>query len=639
MRKLALYLTPLALAAAPSLAQGADTIVVTATRTEQPLERVGQAMTVLDRQTLLTLQTPFVADVLQTTPGVSLSRNGGQGGVATIRIRGAESDQTAALIDGVKLNDPAAPGGGFDFANLLVGNIERIEVLRGPQSVLWGSQAIGGVVNMITAKPTDRFTANGRAEYGAFNTAQAVGNVSGRFGPVAASLGAGYYRTDGVSAFNRQRGGREADGYENVGANARLTVDLTDWLGLDLRGFYARGKVDVDGFPPPAFRFADTPETNTSRELVGYAGLNLKLLDGRWTSRIAFAATDKNRRSDDPEIDPTLTFLANGRNARIEAQSVFEATDWLQLTGGFEREISRLRTGFPDFFDPQTLITTRGRQRIASVYGQAVIRPVEVLTLIAGVRHDDHQSFGGETTLGFSGAWSLNEGATRLKASYGEGFKAPSLFQLLSDFGNRALKPETAKAWDVGVEQSLLGRRISASLTYFARTAINQIDFISCFGSANPICVNRPFGTYDNVLRARADGLEATLALRPIAGLEVNAQYSYVNARNRSAGTANANRLLARRPQHTASVRADFTAQAGWGVGATVTHVGNSFDDAGNRRKLDGYTLLDVRASSPVWRGAQLYARVANLTDDRTENVFLYGTPGRAGYVGVKVSF
>jgi vitamin B12 transporter len=199
-------------------------------------------------------------------PGVTIARNGGIGTTTSVYIRGAESDQTVALIDGVKLNDPSSPGGGFNFGNLLVGNIARIEVLRGSQSVLWGSQAIGGVVSLTTVEPTEELSANARAEYGWRSTRELVGNVSQKIGPVSASLGAGTFRTDGISAFNEDRGGAERDGYRNFGAHAKFNVELSDNVSVDLRGWYSNGKSGIDGFPPPSFSFADTREYSRTRD-------------------------------------------------------------------------------------------------------------------------------------------------------------------------------------------------------------------------------------------------------------------------------------------------------------------------------------------------------------------------------------
>lgn len=620
---------PILLLAAATVAAAVrvpDTIVVTATRSPEPLSRVGQSVSVLDSADIRTRQTQIVADLLRTTPGVTVARNGPLGGVTSVFIRGAESDQTVALIDGVKLNNPASPGGGFDFGNLLTGNIERIEVLRGPSSVLWGSQAIGGVVNLITAAPGPDLVVNARAEYGGRDTAQAVANASGTAGPLAISGGAGYYRTDGFSAFDK---GAERDGYRNYGANAKVVATLSDAVSLDLRGYYSNGRADFDGFPAPAFAFGDTREYGRVEEIVGYAGANVALFGGRLKNRLGFAYTDTQRDNFDPDGLTRETFSSTGRNERFEYQGVADLGP-VTATFGAERETSKLRTlsfGTPD----------RERARIDSIYGQIGVTPFAGLTATAGIRHDDHDRFGGATTAAASAVWRI--AATTLRASYSEGFKAPTLFQLFSDFGNATLDPERARGWDAGVTQSALDGRLEASATVFERRSQGLIDFVSCFGVASPICVGRPFGTYDNVARARSRGVEVGLAARPFDALRLGANYTYLKAENRSPGSANFGRRLARRPAHSANVTLDYVWGFGLTTGATLSHVGDSFDNAANTRRLDSYVLADIRASFPVTANVEVYGRVENLFDARYATVFGYGTPGRAGFAGVRLRY
>ena len=271
-------------------AAGRD-IVVTANRAARPVATVGQAVTVLDAEKIRTRQAVMVSDLLRQTPGVTVVRNGGVGTLTSVNIRGADSDQTVALIDGIKLNDPSSPGGGFNFGSLLIGNITRIEVLRGAQSVLWGSQAIGGVVNLITRQPTEQLSVNARAEGGWHETGQAFANVSGKVGPVAASLGGGYYTTDGISAFAP---GTERDGYRNYAANGSLGIDLASNVSVDLRGFYSNGRTDIDGFGRDSLEYGD------AEQWTGYAGLNAALFDGRFRNRFGYAHTDSDRRNTDP---------------------------------------------------------------------------------------------------------------------------------------------------------------------------------------------------------------------------------------------------------------------------------------------------------------------------------------------------
>lgn len=605
-----------------------DTIVVTANRTAQPIARVGQAITVVDSADIKRRQTDTVADILRTLPGVTVARTGGIGGTVSVSIRGAESDQTVTLIDGVKINDPASPAGGFNFGNLMVGNIDRIEVLRGSQSVLWGSQAIGGVVNIITREPGDTLAINARAEYGYRNTAQFVGNVSGKAGPVSASGGAGYFRTDGISAFSEARGGTERDGYENFGANAKLNLALSNSVSIDARGWYSNGLAGIDGFAPPSFAFGDTPERSKTREIVAYTGLNAAFFGGRFRNRLGFAYTDTRRRNSDQGSE---TFASDGRNERFEYQGIFDISTGWQVTAGLERETSRFTSssfgGAP----------TNGRARIDSVYGQLVATPLTGLTLTGGVRQDDHSRFGGATTASASGVYAIAATGTTVRASYAEGFKAPSLFQLQSEFGNQLLRPERAKGWDVSISQRALGGAIEASLTYFRRTSIDLINFVSCTAPLTGICTDRPFGTYDNVARARADGIEAGLLLRPTDALQVQANYTYTNAIARSPGSINFGKLLVRRPQHSVSTLVDYRWSFGLTTGTTLTHVGSSFENASNTRKLEGYVLVDLRAALPITRLVEVYGRIENLFDERYETAFGYGQPGRAAYAGVRL--
>lgn len=621
----------LSAAAVPAVAhaEDGDTIIVSANRTQQSTSEVAQSVTVITLDEIVTRQSVGVADLLRSVPGITVTSNGGLGTTTSVNIRGAESDQTVALIDGVKLNDPSTPGGGFNFGNLLTGNIERIEVVRGSQSVLWGSQAIGGVVNIVTRAPTEKLALNLAGEYGWRDTARVVGNVSGKFGPVSASVGAGYLRTDGFSTFNETRGGKERDGYRNFGGYSKFNIALSDAVSVDLRGWYSDGKVGIDGFPPPTYSFGDTPEFARTRELIGYAGLNASLFDGRFRNRIAYTLTDTRRRNIDLTGGTEFeTFNAKGRNERFEYQGNLDITDAASATFGAETEKASFRTS--SYGSPSAIASAR----INSFYGQLSAKPVAGLTLSAGLRHDDHDTFGGKTTFSTSVLFTPNEGNTVLRASYGEGFKTPSLYQLFSDYGNKALKPESARSWDAGITQKLLDGKIEVGATWFHRDTRNLINFISCRLPLTGICLGRPNGTYDNVAKARAQGLEFTLALKPVDALRVQANYGYVDAINAMTGLD-----LTRRPRHSVNVSADYDWAFGLKTGATITHVGASFDNAANTRKLNGYVLVDLRVAFPVTHNLELYGRIENLFNEQYETSYRYGTPRRAAYAGVRLAF
>lgn len=601
-------------AAAPVNAQTPDDIVVTASGIEQPRDEVGQAITVIDAETIERRQAVDIVDLLATTPGVRFNRTGSTGSVAGISIRGAETTQTLVLIDGVKVNDPSGIGDGYDFGHLLTGNIDRIEVLRGSNSVVHGSQAIGGVVSLMTAAPAAGFAANASADYGYSDTLSAKADVSGTAGRVSGGIGGAYFRTDGISS---AAVGTEKDSYKNFAGNARLKVAFSDALSLDLRGYYINADLDYDSFFGAP---ADSPDIAKLDQYVGYAGLNLGLFDERFTSRAAVTWLRNDRdyyfvRGTAPD------YGYSGTNLRFEYQGVVAPSARAKLIFGYEHE----RPDY-DFFGFGS--TDSQRANIDSVYALGIVQPLTGLSLTGGVRHDDHSQFGGATTLGANANYSPNDGATNIRLSYGEGFKAPSLYQLYDAFsGNAALRPERSKSYDVGVDHSVADGRATISLTAFLRNTADQISFD-----------NATF-TYGNIDRTRAKGVEATLALRPVNAFNVTASYSYIDARDRSGRPLFDGKRLPRRAEHAVSLSADYDWSFGLSTGATLTLVGDSFDNAANSVRLDGYALAGVRASLPVGQNLELYGRVDNLFDADYATAAGFGTYGRAAYGGVRVSF
>lgn len=598
--------------AAPALAQeapdmpAADDIVVTATGVPQDAGQVGQAVTVIDRATIEQRQTVAISDLLATTPGVTVSRNGGLGTLTNVRIRGAEAEQTLVLIDGVRVNDPSSPGGGFDFANLLAGSIERVEVLRGPNAVPWGSQAIGGVVNVVTEQPTDGFKGHAQFEGGSFGTALGSGGIVGGNDRINGALTAGWISTDGISASDK---GTERDGYDQVGGTGRLNVALAPGIGLDLRGYYTHSKVDLD-----SYTFADDSEYAETQELYGYAGAHADFADGAFRNRVAVTVADINRDNYDPSTGSAPIFFYRGRSERYEYQGDY-TIGVLRLVAGVEHEDSRMFDGYDHF-----------STGVTSEYGEAIVNPVRALTLSAGVRNDDHDVYGSHVSFGANAALRLDTGTT-VRASYADGFKAPTLYQLYSPYvGNRDLKPEKAHSYDIGVEQRLAGDRLVASATWFHRNTRNLI-------VGDPLTY-----LYFNYDRARAKGIELALTAKPVDALTIEGSYSLIDTANLSPGDDFGNDL-ARRPRNSASVSADYRMPFGLSVGGTVTRVGHSFDNSANTVRLGGYTLVGLRAEMPVWHNVSIYGRIDNLFDEKYETVAGYGTYGRAAYGGIRLRF
>lgn len=595
-------------------------ITVTATGTRMEVAATGQPVTVLGAAEIASVQGADLARVLERVPGLTVSRNGGAGGFTGVRLRGAEAEQTLVVLDGVRVADPAAPGGGFDFGTLAALNFDKIEVLRSSNSTVWGSDAIGGVVVATTRAQTGLA---GSVEYGARDTA--TGAVSGGIGGERGFLGvsAGWFRTDG---FSSAAAGTEADGFVqwSLGGDGRLY--LSDRLELFARARYAEGELEVDGFPAPAFALADTAEVQDTRQFLASAGAVHD--SGPLFLSAAYSRAVTERDNIDPASGPTFT--STGTSDRLALRGEWRPIGPLLVHFGGEHEWSGYRTLFDD-----------GRStRIFGAYAQLGIE-YGGISARAGGRFDDHARFG--TAVSFGGDLSYEiAGGLRLRASLGEGFKAPTLFQLYSDFGNEGLRPEKSTSFDIGLalgERTLSGRRFHAAATLFRRDSEDRIEFASCFRSAAPLCATRPFGFYANLGSVRAEGFELELGARPADRLIARAAYAYVETANRTPGSAERGNLLARRPRHALTLSADWQVPlADLTLGADLRLVGDSFDDAANTVRLDGYGIVTLRAALPVGDQVELFGRVENLFDAHYQTAAGYAQAGRGAFVGARLA-
>jgi len=615
-----------------------QTVIVNAAFVPAPIARIGTDLSVIEQAKIKETQAVSVVDILRDVRGISFSRNGGIGATTAVRIRGAEGDQTALLIDGVRLSDPSTPGGSPSFSNLMIGNIERIDVLKGPQSTLYGSQALGGVVNVVTRKGAGPLSIEAQAELGSLDTRLARLSASRGGERWSGALSAGFFETGGFSAFDKRRGGKEDDGYRNVGLNGRLTLALTEQIEADLRAWYIDARVDFDGFPAPSFSFADTLEYGDSQEFITYAGFNISQLNGRLTHRVGATSSSTERENYNPASRPTTTFRAKGETGRLEYQGALAVTQDFQLIAGAEREEARYRTASPSSFNPNPAPQS-AKADITSLYIQALAVPFDGFSASFGIRLDDQSQFGTATTSRASVAWSPNAGQTTWRVNYGDGFKAPTLFQLFSDFGNLGLQPEEASSWDIGVEQLFFEGKLRAGVVTYQRQTTNQVDFASCFGSTAPLCASRPFGFYDNIQKASAKGTDATVEFAVTPRFELGLGYSHLNARNRVRGSANFNKRLPRRAETTASLNARYDWGNGLTTSAAVSYVGDSFDNASNSLRLRGYTLVNLRAEFTLSEHYSLYGRVDNASDEAYSTTGGYGSTPREVSVGVRARF
>ena len=584
-------------------------ITVTATGLATDIANTGQSVTVIDQNEIERIQGADIARILTRAPSVSIIRNGPLGSFTGVSVRGAASEQLLVLIDGVRVADQASPSGGFDFGTLLATNIASLDLTRGANSTIWGADALGGVLDVST-RGREGLAAS--LEYGARDTvtAAASGGLEGE--GYFLGFGGSALRTDGFSA---AASGSEPDGLRQFGLSGSGFGDLTPTLEAYVSARYAEGDLDIDGFPAPSFVLADTLDTQHTRQYSGAAGVNYYGQD--LTLRASYGISDTERNNRDGT--GAAGFASDGHTDSVMLRGEYRAIGGLTLAFGGEHQWSSYET---DTDNRESVQITGGYLQAGWVMGGFAAH--------FGARIDDHDLFGSEVSFGGDLSYGLG-GDWRIKASIGEGFKAPTLFQLFSDYGNVGLQPERSTSYDVGVEYGRRGGNQHLAITAFRRESENLIGFASCFMNPNPLCAVRPFGYYENVDRARAEGVEIEAEKTIASGLRIGGVYAFVDTDNRSTG-----RDLPRRPRHAATLYADYVAPFGLGLGADLRLTSGGFDNAFATARLPGYEVLDLRASFAVTEALDLFGRVENVFDTDYQTAAGYSSAPRGAFVGVR---
>ena len=606
--------------------------VVSASRVPLPAREAGSAVTVITEEELEQRQVRIVSDVLRDVPGVAMGRTGPVGALTQVRIRGAEGNQTLVLIDGIEVNNPAAASE-FSFANLLNTEIARIEVLRGPQSALYGSDAIGGVINIITKTPAPGFTVSGRAEAGSFATRDGMvtlGYGSERF---YLSGTANRFVTDGISAADENDGNSEADAYDNTTVRVKAGAKPLEFLEVEVVGTVVESDLQSDA-GAVVINAIDSQDRSQSRERYGLAKATLTLFDGAWEhiARIGYA----DNATDFFDGTGAKTFTSEGAKVKLDYQTnVFFSTPDLAgaehtVTFAAERERDEQFTNSA-FFGPNTVeVVNHG------YVGEYRLGLWDRVFLSGSVRRDDNDAlFEDETTYRATAAYVHDDTGTRLHASAGQGVKNPTLFELFGATptftGNPNLTAEESFGWDAGVEQSLLGDQVVVDVTYFSNRIENLIQ-----GSGNT-AVNLPGAS-------RIHGVEVAASAEPLAGLQLIGAYTFTAAEDGAGNT------LIRRAKHIASFNANYAFRVldrAAAANLTVRYNGEQNDTvfqsyfplATRTVTLEGFTLVNLAVSYQVHDGVEVFARGENLLDDQYQEVFGFGTPGISGLVGVRVGF
>ncbi|MEL7187488.1 MAG: TonB-dependent receptor [Pseudomonadota bacterium] len=582
-----------------------DEIVVYGARLNQPIAEVGSSVGIITAEDIKSLGVDYVLDAIATIPGVTVNQNGPFGGVATVRIRGAASEQTLVIVDGVVVNDPSSPGGGFDFSWLDSSSIDRIEVLKGPHSTLWGTDAIGGVVNIVTKRPQDGVTGSAFGRFGSFDTLRAGADVGYATGRYHFRLSAVSHDTDGISKADERNGNPEKDGYNSKSVNLSAGVHFTDNVRLTATVMQSNADTEYDSFSFGApGNVGDGNEESKTEQLTGNLALHAAMLDGRFTNVLQLGYSDVDRRY---FTDGAQIFSAEGDRTSWRYQGTFDVNERNRLAFGAEHEDSQ--SGSDD-------------TSITGLFALYELKPVDNWTLTAGLRQDDHERYDAETTARVAAAWNPNDQWT-LRASWGEGFKAPTLFQTTffccgATEPNPDLRAEYSDALDVGFAYRTTNARGVVELTYFDQDITDLITF--SFG----------VGGYENIAEVRSKGFELDAAYRFTDWLDVSFNYANIDAKD---GTGS---RLIRMPEHSGDVQFTFNPEGRFSGTLLTRYNGEESDPNGT---VDSWTRVDIAGTWQANDTVEIFARIENLFDEDYQQVLGYGTPGLSGYLGARLQF
>lgn len=606
-------------------------------------------------------------EVLRRAPGLHVSQTGGPGGNTSVYLRGMANRHTKVLIDGIEMYDPIGNGGskGYDFAHLTTDNIERIEVLRGPQSTLYGSESMGGVINIVTKKGEGKPTFYAAEEVGPYKMHREKVGGSGGNQFANFSFAASAYDIDGlVSMADRRQGWpkvEETDAYEARSVVGRFGITPSEILSLDLIGRFLESDVSLDGW-----RSDDPNHHQEKREYALGASLGLALFGGRWkqTFFASYTGHESHDKDDTDDLGDITRdrFDSFGNVAKFSWQSDIHLHETNTLTIGIEtrEEMGKYRTridtegyafewgGWLIHVDPDYYYNYLGRKHIRSngYWIQDTIRLFDRWHTTIGARLDDHERFGSHLTWRATSSYRFDRTGTRIHGSYGTGFESPSIYEMYcpeyGGAGNQDLKPETSYGSDIGFDQELWGGKIRFGSTYFYNKARNTIAWSTYRWW--------PFeGRFENRSSLETEGFENTLTLKPIEKLTIDATFTLLRTEARFnigelwPGDPTPNREYTeewnRRPRHTGTVGLDYAFLKNAKVRAEVEYVGSRWEDERNLQPLSRYTICNVAASWDINKHVQLYGRIDNLFDRIYTEVYDFESPRIHGFVGLKVTF
>lgn len=578
-----------------------ENITIRSTRIPAGAKDIGSSLYIISEDQIKARGFKDAIDAISSAPGVTSKQNGSFGGVGTIRIRGASSSQTLVLVDGVPVNDSSSPAGGYNFEYLNTSNIQSIEVLKGSQSTLWGSDAIGGVINIYTKQP-ESTSFGASAEIGSFGLKRGSADINFAGSNSRFRVSTSKTSVDGISKADEKDGNSEDDGFESESYSMSVSIDL-DSLILKGSLSYMESQVEYDSYGF-ATGVQDGDERSNTDEFIGSISAFFDLFDDKLQNSIFISQSDINR---DYYSNGSFSFGAEGKRELIRYQGNIEVNEFNKIAFGLESEESKVDV------DEST---------IDGSFLLYEFRPNSKIIISTGIRNDDHEGFGSKTTRRISGTFKPSDNLI-IRSSWGEGFKVPTIFQSTyfccgATSANSSIRPETSTSYDFGFELFFNEMNSNFSITYFDQDINDQINF--SFG----------VGGYENIDKVNSEGFEIALDYQISKLMSLYLNYSYIDSVDGNGSSL-------------------FYVAKDSGEAGLIYEPNNSFSgsiiaryngsESSSYGKIDSWIRFDVNGSYKLSGTNELYFRIENLLDEEYQQIFGYGTPERSGFIGLRSKF
>lgn len=614
-------------------------VIISANRTSTTFNEVASSISILTEQDIINRGKTSVAELLRGVEGVDVIQTGGIGQQTSVYLRGGKPHHTLILVDGVEVNDPSSITNSLDWAGLQTGNIERIEVLRGPQSTLYGSDALAGVISIFTKKGTGKPKLFFNGEGGSLNTYKASAGINGTYSFLDYSLFLSRFSTDGISAANSEYGNNEKDNFRNSSVLSRLGIQLLRDVRFDLFYNFNRSKIGLD----QNAKLGDDPNFISEKDDASFKALGtISLFDKSWEQNIGFTYLKHIGHLTDGIDNARPTTYSdqyfNGSRMKFDWQNNFRIINNFGIINHFstivgvetetEKAYSKLSGGsdwgpYESNFEAKKVSTT-------GLYIQNQVKLFSNFFTSFGLRYDKHSKFGDAVTFRIAPAYFYTYTGTKIRATYGTAFKSPSVFYLYDPFyGNPDLNPEKSKGWDAGIDQYLWNERIMFGFTYYRN------DFENMLG------VDANYKTI-NIDKAELKGIEVFVRTIPVSHISLTANYTYTDSKDKGSNIVDNGKEIIRKPKNKIGFNLNYNNGIIDG-NLEVVNIGERFDKdfslfPASRVLLKGYTLLNISASYRFNKLLRIYGRIDNTLNEKFEEILYYGTPGTAAYLGLGIN-